>query len=223
VTPIARVGQHAGADRLASLGTPAAGPGLAVGFLAEVGRDRRRTAVVAGAGGALGVVALAKASTRTRIGGEFGELGPPAMGRWGALFRATLADGVTEAIFVGRAGRVGVVAATGDTTVTGGRLRSIEDPIAVQDQVWFLARVAGSVAPPGLYRVTLARVPRRGDDPLPIEPVLLPGDPAPSPLGGVIVRLDAPRTGPSGIVTIVAGIGGGSASSAILQFIPVLP
>jgi hypothetical protein len=39
----------------------------------------------------------------------------------------------------------------------------------------------------------------------------------------VIVRLDAPRVGPGGVVTAVAGIGGGSAATVILQFAPSLP
>jgi len=222
VRTLARVGQRAGSHRLAALGTPSVGPGGAIAFLAAVGRDDRRTAIVAGGTG-LEVVAIANAPTRTRVGGKYGELGPPAIGRRGAVFRATLRDTSTEAIFVGRGGRVGVVAATDDTTSSGGRLRSFDDPLAVGEEVWFLARIAGNIAPSGLYRAHLGKIPGRLDPPVEIEPVLLPGDPAPAAIGGVIVTLDAPRVGPSGTITIVAGIGGGTATSAILQFVPGVP
>jgi len=116
-----------------------------------------------------------------------------------------------------------VVAATDDTTSSGGRLRSFDDPLAVGEEVWFLARIAGNIAPSGLYRAHLGKIPGRLDPPVEIEPVLLPGDPAPVAIGGVIVTLDAPRVGPSGTITIVAGIGGGTATSAILQFVPGVP
>jgi len=37
------------------------------------------------------------------------------------------------------------------------------------------------------------------------------------------VRVDALRVGPAGDITLVAGIGGGTASSAILHFLPTVP
>ncbi len=64
------------------------------------------------------------------------------------------------------------------------------------------------------------KAPHKSDAPFTIESVLLPGDPAPAPLGGVIARLDALRIGPSGMVTVVASVGGGTATSAILQLVP---
>ncbi len=217
---LARVGQRAGSDRLASLGTPSSGPHNAIALLAEIGRDQRRTAVVTAGGGGAGVVAIAGQPTRTRIAGKFDELGPPAVARRGAVFHAILDTAGTEGIFIGRGGRVGVVAGTNDETSDGGHLRTFEDPVAVGDQVWFLARVRGSVAPAGLYRVQVPRIPRKSDDPLTVEAVLLPGDPVPPPVGGVVVGLSAPRVGPGGLVTVVAGIGGGSAAGAILAFTP---
>jgi hypothetical protein len=76
--------------------------------------------------------------------------------------------------------------------------------------------------PAGLYRVVVPRIPRKTDTPV-VEVVLRPGDPLPSPVGGVVVGLSAPRVGPGGIVSVVAGIGGGAAASAILAFAPSLP
>jgi hypothetical protein len=214
----ARVGQHAQGQRLASFGTPSIGPRNALGILVEVGRDHRRNAVVASSGGRLGVVAMTETLTRSRAGGRFAELDPPIAGAHGTVFRATLDGSSSEGIFIGRGRRVGLVAGTGDMTTAGGRLRTFLDPLAVGDEVWFLARVAGSVAPAGLYHVHVSAIPKRSDAPLEVEPVLLPGDP--TPLGGVIVRLGAPRVGPSGTVSVVADIGGGTATSAILQFAP---
>jgi hypothetical protein len=218
---VARTGQRAGGQRLGSLGTPAA-DGKAVAFLAEVGDDRR-AAVVAKSGRRLALVARVGASSRSRLAGTYAELGPPAVSRRGAVFRATLDTAAQEGIFVGAKGRLGLVAGSGDATTTAARLRSFEDPVAIGDEVWFLARVAGSIEPAGLYRVRVARIPRKEDPPLEIEPVLLPGDPAPPPLGGVVVRVDAPRVGPSGTVAVVMGVGGGAASSAVVQFQPALP
>ena len=76
---------------------------------------------------------------------------------------------------------------------------------------------------PGLYRVRVPVVPKREDPPLPVEAILLPGDPAPAAIGGVVVRIDAVRVGPSGIVTLVIEIGGGSTPTAILAIDPTLP
>jgi hypothetical protein len=220
VRALARAGQHAGGSRLASFGTPSLGRGTAMAVLAQIGREQRRDAVVARTGGRLAVVAFEGAPTRTRLNGKFGELGPPAIGLRGTVFRSALTTQAQEGIFVGRGGRLAVVAATGDLTTTGGRLRTFDDPRAVADQVWFLARIAGSEAPAGLYRVMVPKAPHKSDAPFVVESVLLPGDPAPAPLGGVIVRLDALRVGPSGVVTVVAGIGGGTTAGAILQVAP---
>ena len=220
VRALARAGQHAGGGRLASFGTPSLGPGSAMALLAQIGREQRRDAVVARTSGRLAVVAFAGAPTRTRLNGKFGEFGPPAIGVRGAVFRSVLTTQSQEGIFVGRRGRLAVLAATGDLTTTGGRLRTFDDPRAVADQVWFLARIAGSEAPAGLYRVQVPKAPHKSDAPFTIESVLLPGDPAPAPLGGVIARLDALRIGPSGMVTVVASVGGGTATSAILQLVP---
>jgi hypothetical protein len=49
---------------------------------------------------------------------------------------------------------------------------------------------------------------------------LIPGDPAPTSVGGVIVRLDGLRVGPGGTISAIADIGGGTTSSAILEFGP---
>jgi len=48
--------------------------------------------------------------------------------------------------------------------------------------------------------------------------VLVPGDPAPGGLGGVVVRIDALRVGPGGAVSVIAGLGGGSTSGVILEY-----
>jgi hypothetical protein len=222
VKALLRVGQRAGKERLASLGTPTAGARDAIALLTEIGRDRRRTAVVASGGAGAAVVAIAGQGTRTRLGGKFAELGPPAVGRRGTELRAIHDDAAVVGIFVGRGSHLGVVAGTGDATGDGARLRTFEDPVAVGDEVWFLARVRGTVAPAGLYRVAVPRIPRKTDTPV-VEVVLRPGDPLPSPVGGVVVGLSAPRVGPGGIVSVVAGIGGGAAASAILAFAPSLP
>jgi hypothetical protein len=218
VKSLLRAGQRAGKDRLASLGTPSTGARNATALLAEIGRDQRRTAVVASGGGGAGVVAIAGQATRTRIEGKFAELGPPAVGRRGAVFRATLDTAAIEGVFIGKGGRLGLVAGTGDPASDGAVLRTFEDPVAIGDEVWFLARVRGSVASAGLYRVQVPRIPRKSDDPLVVEAILRPGDPVPAPVGGVVVGLSAPRVGPGGIVTVVAGIGGGAAASAILAY-----
>jgi hypothetical protein len=223
VKAVVRVGQRAGGDRIASLGSPAVGPRNAMALLAEVGRAARKTAVVATGGGGASVIAVVGEPTRTRAEGKFAELGSPVAARRGAVFRAVLDRPSTEGLFIGRGGRLGLLAGTGDTTTAGSRLRAFDSPLAVGDEIWFLARVSGSVAPAGLYRVGVSRIPRKRDEPLAVEPVLLPGDPAPPDVGGVIVRLDAPRVGPGGVVTAVAGIGGGAAATVILQFAPSLP
>jgi hypothetical protein len=220
---VAKVGGHAGSQRLANLGTPSAGPGSRIAFLADLGRNVRHTGVVAGKPGQLAVVGVEGTSTRTRIGQSFAVLGPPSAGRRGAAFHATTSQDFLEGIFIGAGSKVGAVAASGDTTTRGDRLRTFGDPVVVADDVWFLARVAGSVAAQGLYRVRVASIPARDDPPLPVEPILLPGDPAPAPLGGVIVRIDTIRVGPSGIVTLVVEVGGGSAPTAILALDPTLP
>jgi hypothetical protein len=219
---LARAGQRAGGRRLVSLGTPAVGERNAIAFLAEIGDDRQ-AAVVARRRGGLALVARVGGATRARLEGAFAELGPPAVAKRGTVFRAALDTAAQEGVFIGGKGRVGVVAGSGDATTTGARLRTFEDPVAIGEEVWFLARVAGSVAPAGLYRTRVSRIPKKTDPPLEVEPVLVPGDPAPAPLGGVVVRIDAPRVGPSGVVSVVAGIGGGAAASAILQFVPALP
>jgi hypothetical protein len=222
VKALVRTGQRAGGQRLANLGTPAMGPRDRTALLVQVGRDRRRDAIVTMAG-APAIVAVEGSATRARGGGRFADLGPPVVGRMGTVFRAVLDTPAAEGIFVGRGRRLGLVVGAGDTATTGARLRSFDDPVIVGDEVWFLARAAGSVAPAGLYRVTVAKPPRKSDAPLPVEPVLLPGDPAPAPLGGVVVRMDAPRVGPSNTVSLVVGVGGGAATTAIVQFLPTLP
>jgi hypothetical protein len=121
-------------------------------------------------------------------------------------------------IFVARGKKTGVLAVSGDLTTTGARLRSFGDPVAVGNTVWFLARVAGSVAPSGVYRVTVDKIPAKTDPALSIEPVLLPGDPAPGGLGGVVVRIDTLRVGPGGAISVIAGLGGGSTSGVILGY-----
>jgi hypothetical protein len=220
IAALARAGQHAGGQRLATFGTPTLGPnGLAM--LAQVGRNDRKDAVIARVGGHLQLIALAGAATRSRLAGNFGVFGPPALGSRGTIFHATLDQSSQEGIFIGKGGRLALVAGSGDVSTAGGRLRTFDDPVAVEDQAWFLARIAGSVAPAGLYRVVIPKIPSRTDPPLAVEPILLPGDPAPG--GGVIVRLDAVRVGPGGGITVVAGIGGGTASSAILHFLPTVP
>ncbi|HXJ37213.1 MAG TPA: hypothetical protein VMS22_24555 [Candidatus Eisenbacteria bacterium] len=220
---VARTGQRAGGERIADLGTPTADRGGRVALLAELGRDRKRLGVVVREGGALRVLTLVGVSTRTRVQGVFATLGPPAIARRGTVFRATLAEKSTEGLFIGKGGRIGAVVASGDVTQRGDRIRTVDDPIAIDDEVYFLARVAGSVAPAGLYRVRVDAIPRRDDAALAIEPVLLPGDPVPPPLGGVVVRVDAPRVGFAGAVTAVVEAGGGTASSAIVQIDRSLP
>jgi hypothetical protein len=215
VKALVRVGQRAGNERVASVGTPSAGSRNAIALLAEVGRDQRRTAVLTAGSGGAAVIAIAGQATRTRIGGKFAEFDPPAVARRGAVFHAILDTASIEGVFIGKGSRLGVVAATDDVTTDGARLRTFEDAVAVGDQVWFLARVRGTVAPAGLYRVAVPRIPRKTDVPV-VEAVLRPGDPVPAPVGGVIVGLSAPRVGPGGIVSIVAGVGGGAAASAIL-------
>jgi hypothetical protein len=223
VAALARAGQRAGGQRLARLGTPSTGPGGRLAFLAEVGRDARRLALVAGRRGALAVAALRDGPTRARGGGRFAQLGPPSIGRAGTAFRATLAEAGLEGVFVARGKRIGAAALSGDVTTLGARLRSFDDPLVVGDEVWFAARVAGGAVPTGIYRVRLARMPRKTDAPLPIEPVVLPGSAAPAPLGGVIVAVSNPRLGAGGIVSIVADVGGGSRPSAILELLAALP
>jgi hypothetical protein len=215
---LVRVGQRASGQRITGLGTPAVGGRRnAIALLAEVGRDVRRRAIVT-TGGGMAAVAIEGGSTRSRAGGKFGELGPPAVGPHGALFRGTIDGASLEGLFVARGRRIGLVAGSGDVTTTGARLRSFGDPIARGDEVWFLARVAGTVAPAGLYRTIVSSIPRKEDAPLPVEPILIPGDAAPASLGGVVVRLDALRVGPGGAISAVADIGGGTTSSAILEF-----
>ena len=215
---LVKVGQRASGQRITGLGTPAVGGRRnAVALLAEVGQEERRRAVVTTAGG-VAAVAIEGGSTRSRAGGRFGEFGPPALGPHGALFRATIDGTSQEGLFVARGRRIGLIAGSGDLTTTGARLRSFTDPIARQDEVWFLARVAGSVAPAGLYRAIVPKIPGKADAPLAVEPILVPGDPAPSTLGGVIVRLDALRVGPGGSISVIADIGGGTTASAILEF-----
>lgn len=222
ITALARAGQAAGGQRLASFGTPSLGPnGLAM--LAQVGRNSRKAAVVARIGGRLQLVALAGAATRARLVGKFGTFGPPALARPGTIFRATLDGSTQEGIFIGQGGRLALLAGSGDMSSVGGRLRTFDDPVAVGNQAWFLARLAGSVAPAGLYRMVIPRIPRRTDPPLTIEPVLRPGDPAPGTIGGTVVRLSALRAGPSGEITVVADIGGGAAANAVLHFVPSVP
>lgn len=219
---VARVGQNAGSRRIANLGTPSVGSGK-MAFLARFGRNAPfQTGIVAARGGKLSVVAVQGSSTRTRIGSVFATLGPPAAGRRWTAFHGITAEAFLEGVFIGVGSKVGVVAATGDTTDRGERLRTFGDPLAVGDDVWFLARVAGGAAQ-GLHRVRVAAVPGREDPPLPVETILVPGDPAPAAIGGVVVRIDAVRVGPSGLVTLIAEIGGGSAPSAILAIDPTLP
>ena len=121
-------------------------------------------------------------------------------------------------MFVARGKKTGVVAVSGDLTTTGARLRSFGDPVADGDTIWFLARVAGSVAPSGVYRVKLDKIPGKSDPALAIEPVLVPGDPSPGGLGGVVVGIDTLRVGPGGAVSVVARLGGGATSGAILEY-----
>jgi hypothetical protein len=214
-----KVGQRASGQRITGLGTPAVGGRRsAVALLAEVGRESRRAVVMTGGG--VSAVAIEGGTTRSRAGGRFGELGAPALGPHGALFRATIEGTSQEGLFVARGRKTGLIAGSGDLTTTGARLRSFTDPIARGDEVWFLARLAGTVAPAGLYRAIVTAIPGKSDAPLPIEPILIPGDPAPTSVGGVIVRLDGLRVGPGGTISAIADIGGGTTSSAILEFGP---
>jgi len=218
---LVRAGQKASGSRITALGTAAvAGRQNALAVLAEVAHgDDRLRAVVTRTGRKVTAVAIESGSTRSRAGGKFGELGPPAVADAGAVFRGTL-DGTTqEGVFVARGKKTGVVAVSGDLTTTGARLRSFGDPVAVGKTVWFLARVAGSVAPSGVYRVTVDRIPGKTDPALSIEPVLVPGDPAPGGLGGVVVRIDSLRVGPGGVVAVIVGVGGGATSGAVVQYL----
>jgi hypothetical protein len=220
---VARSGGTASGQRLAAFGTPTAGKGGRVAMLAQFGRDTRRTGLVLKQGGGVGVVTALNASTGTRVGGVFGDLGPPAVARRGAVFRGVLTTKGIEGIFIGKGGHVGVLAASGDKTADGATIRSVDDPIAVDDDVYFLARVAGSVSPPGLYHVQVSKIPAKTDAPLPIDAVLLPGATLPAPTGGVVVNIATPRIGPGGLLTAVVDVGAGSAPSALVQIDRTVP
>jgi hypothetical protein len=214
-----RAGQKASGGRITALGTASvAGRRNALAVLAEIAHgDDRRRAVVTRTGG-VSAVAIEGGSTRSRAGGKFGDLGPPTVSDAGAVFRGTLDGTSQEGLFVGRGKKTGAVAVSGDLTTTGARLRSFGDPVAVGNTIWFLARVAGSVAPSGVYRVTVDKIPAKTDPALPIEPVLVPGDPAPGGIGGVVVQINALRVGPGGAVSMIAGLGGGATSAVILEY-----
>jgi hypothetical protein len=213
---VARSGGFASGQRLAAFGTPSTGPGGAVAMLVQLGRNTRQTGLVLRRGGTLGVVTAISASTRTRAGGVFQDLGPPAVARRGAVFRGVLRNSGVEGVFIGTPRRTGALAITGDTTLDGARIRSVDDPVAIGDDVYFLARVAGTVSSIGLYRVRAPEIPARDESASPIEPVLRPGDPAPSPVGGAVVGITSPRVGPGGVLTVVVDVSGGNAPSALI-------
>jgi hypothetical protein len=215
---IVRVGSRISGKRVRHLGTPATWRRGFSAVLADVGGSKPRLAVARERRGVMDLVAQVGSSTRARGQGVFTQLSPPDVGAPGVVFHATVDDG-REGIFVvgSRGRRTGLLVANGDVDNDGAKLRSPRDPIVVGDHVWFLARTGARVAPPGLYRVKVD-APPGPDEVLPVEAVLRPGDVLPGDIGGVVVRMDRPRVGPTGIVSVVVTIGGGRASSALLEF-----
>jgi len=81
-------------------------------------------------------------------------------------------------------------------------------------QAVFLARTAGSVALPALYRVSAAEVPA-SDAPAPaVERLGAPGDP--SPIGGTIAEFTSLESNRSDTVAVVIDLVGASARTALV-------
>jgi hypothetical protein len=213
---LVKTGAKAQGNRIASLGTPSAGGGSRIAFLAELGRGTTHTGVVAAHGGAMQVVATEGRATGTRKGGSFGVISPPAATPRGTVFQAVSADQSFQGVFFGARRRVGLLAASGDTATGGQHLRTLASPVGVGSDVWFLARMVGNTVSPGMFRVPAGSVPKSSDV-LPVTPVLLPDDPGPADGGGVVVLVGAPQVGPSGVVAAVIQLGGGDTASAIVR------
>lgn len=217
---IARSGQHVAGGRLAAFGSPAVDDRGRVAFVADVGRAERKRSVIYGTPGSLRAMARTGGETHTRLGGTFTTFGTPVVGPQGAVFRATLADAVSEAIFATSGHRIAAIAAATDHTADGGQIGSFGDPVVSGSAAYVLVRLASTQSFGGVYRAPLDPVPDPNATPPMIAAVLHAGDPGPAETGGTIARVDQLGPAPNDATTALVDIADGTAAAALLVIGP---
>lgn len=213
---VARARQKApGGGLFDTFGTPAIERGNRVAFVAQIDRDDTRVpALFQKRGAGMRRVAMRGERAPGRLVDRFDDFDPPDASSTATICRATLLETGREGIWMLRRNAFGLLVGSGDPLPDGTTLRSFGRPHATDGAVVFTARLNGSSASPGLYRVAATEVPGPTSPPPAVEWLLGPG--APSPLGGTIAGISAVDTTRSGRIVVVADLTGASARSAVL-------
>ena len=208
---VARAGQRApGGGAYREFGTPAAGGGCQVVFVARTGEGETPSLYRAG-GGASRRVAAGEDETRTHLGGIFRGFDTPAASGNRVAFHATLDQG-REGVFFARGRCLMAMAGTGEGEPGGGKWKSFGAPAFAGPDVVFRASVLGGSAPGGVYRAmpsgSCTQVPP------PVATLIAVGMPA-TP-AGPFLGFGTPSGNRHGAVAVSADLTGGGATDAVV-------
>ncbi len=221
VRVLARARKRApGGGTFDAFGTPALLGGSRIAFVAQVdGEDGARApALFARVRGPLRRVAGAGDSVSGRLPGRFDDFDPPDASGSLVACRATLTEGGREGIFLYAKKGLALLVGSGDAAGAGTTFRSFGRPVVSDGAVAFLGRLAGSISPPTLFRVSVPVVPSSGAPAPEVTTVIGPG--SPSPLGGAVSEILAVDGNRRGGLVVVADLVGASARSVILTDLP---
>jgi hypothetical protein len=198
-----------------SFGTPAVLRGKRMAFVAQVGKDENRAPkMFLDLGSRMRVLAAQGSGAPGRLAGRFQDFDPPDANDSFVAFHATLDQTSREGLYLASARAIGLLLGSQDPAPGGGVFRAFSSLSLGGKQAVFLARIAGSVALPALYRVSAAAVPA-SDAPAPaVERLGAPGDP--SPIGGTIAEFTSLESNRSDAVAVVIDLVGASARTALV-------
>ena len=198
-----------------SFGTPAILRGTRMAFVAQVGSDANRTAkMFLDLGSRMRVLAAQGSGAPGRLAGRFANFDPPDANDSLVAFRATLDQASREGLYLASPRAIGLLVGNQDPAPGGGALRAFSSLSLGGSQAIFLARLAGSIALPALYRVSAAKVPAP-DAPAPaVQRLGGPGDP--SPIGGTIAEFTSIESNRSDTLAAVIDLVGASARTVLV-------
>jgi hypothetical protein len=187
-------------------------------FAAEVADGTQEAVVVARRGRKRVLLAREGRDTGTRLDRRYASFGTPDATRDAIVFRASLAPGSDEGVFLSDWRRTGLLAATGDTA-DGDVLRVFGRPVLTATGVVVRATMASGRTLLVRARGTAAPAPET--PPVPLETLVATG--GTSPLGGRIVSLGTVRAVSDGSVVVDAQLEGGSARFVVLRVFDEAP
>jgi hypothetical protein len=211
VRALALGGRHVpGGGTYEQFGTPGAGRGSAVAFVADTTTGE---VLVRIRGSRTQVVAREGDDVDPRLpNASFRSFDQPAVSGSAVAFHARLTT-PPEGVFVAGRGCIAALAAAGDASPGGGRLKAFGAPAFAGDGVVFRGDIVDGPAASGLFRAT----PVTACAALPLEALAVAG--APSPVAGAVyLGFGTPAGNRNGAVAVAADLSGGGTGDAIVVF-----